>query len=382
MKATLDEGHQMMADLHYDYGEIPRPVPVSAEIGIMANNLLVITFDLDLDPASTPDATDFSTTGVYLNAQPAGIAIVGNEVRLTLANNARCDDTITVSYSVPMINGLKSLTGGYVESFTNFSVTTNIFAGTDNEPIISPNGTAYLLCQNQLALSLKESVEVEFIFYFYDKYDSPINEPQNICDITNNQYNYLKIGISDNSNELRIIARVQGFVATAIYKVNFFNNYPDWYKVKVNWSGTSLKIYKNDILISNETVQNLNSILQFPTCSLSLLYGNPPDTGIAIRPNNKLCSFKYKTNGSLISHYPICEESGNIAYNIISNAYHLTGQAGYNALTWSRDNNFDKYLRDYGYRLTGGVYIPGLLSGASAADGNPLTEWSPCTEFN
>jgi len=67
---------------------------------------------------------------------------------------------------------------------------------------------------------------------------------------------------------------------------------------------------------------------------------------------------------------------------VLANNLHLTGQSVFSSLIWSRDNALYKYLKDYGYRLSGSVYIPALTSGASAADGNALTNTPPDTEFN
>ena len=379
LKATLDEGHQMMADLDYR-----NPVPVSAEIGTLGNDTLTITFDKDLDPLIVPVATAFTTTGVTGNYQPTGITIAGQVVTLTLAGNARCDDVITIDYDSYVVNNIVDVFGNPAWSFTAFSVTNNIIAGTDDEPLVHPNGTAYLLCQNQLNLSLKNPVEFEFRFYLNQFIT--INSKEGIFEVYNNSDNWVRISITpDNAfygafaKSLRFTYEVGG-INNISYFQNFFNVVPGWYKIKFIWSGTSLQLYRNDILFSGVIINDLNNMVQDAGCDFWLM--NNSTDSVSIKTNNRLIHFKYKTNGVLITHYPVCEEGGNTAYNVVSNAYHLTGQSGYNALTWSRDNDQEKYLRDYGYRLTGGIYIPGLLSGASAADGNPLTEWSPCTEFN
>jgi len=331
-----------------------------------------------------PVATAFTTTGVTGNYQPTGITIAGQVVTLTLAGNARCDDVITIDYDSYVVNNIVDVFGNPAGSFTAFSVTNNIIAGTDDEPLVHPDGVAYLSILNQLNLSLKNPVEFEFRFYLNQFSIGTIRE--SLFEVQNDLSNFAKVCINpDNAlfGANRKALRFQyssGGSGGAEDWTSFFNVVPGWYKIKFIWSGTVLDVYRNDVFFTTKIMINLNNMVQSAGCDLYLMKSEAVD--LPIQVNNRLISFKYKTNGSLISHYPICEEKGNTVYNVVSNAYHLTGQAGYNALIWSRDNDQEKYLRDYGYRLAGGVYIPGLLSGASAADGNALTEWSPCTEFN
>jgi hypothetical protein len=161
--------------------------------------------------------------------------------------------------------------------------------------------------------------------------------------------------------------------------VNFFNTVPAWYKIKIVWHDTSFTIYKNDVIVNNYTVEDLKNMVA-AGATLTIMKGQS-GTHYPIPSAHKLCSFKYTTESVLVVHYPICEESGNTVYNVVSNAYHLTGQSGFSSLTWSRSNNQEYYLGNYGYRKSGSVYIPALLSGASAADGNAITNTPPNVEF-
>lgn len=244
-----------------------------------------------------------------------------------------------------------------------------------NEPVVLPDGMAYLLCSNQLALSLKESVEFEFWFYFANKYNGAA---QSLFEVQNNAANWLKLSINDNTQNLGITGKCNNVSYNKLWS-GFFDTIPAWYKIKIVWTGTAFELFKNSVSYDTETFPDLNTMIQDAGCDIYVLNDS---VGLTIQPNNKTFGFKYTTNAALIVHYPICEESGNTVYNVVSNAYHLTGQSGFSALTWSRDNDQEKYLKDYGYRLASGVYIPGLLDGSSAADGNPLTNISPNTEFN
>ncbi len=106
----------------------PGPVFVSAEIGTVANNKLVITFDDNFNESIVPATSTFSTTGITGSPSIDSVGISGNEVTLTLSGDAESGDTITVSYTKPGSNPLQDADGKKSSSFSNESVSNNVSA--------------------------------------------------------------------------------------------------------------------------------------------------------------------------------------------------------------------------------------------------------------
>jgi hypothetical protein len=69
------------------------------------------------------------------------------------------------------------------------------------------------------------------------------------------------------------------------------------------------------------------------------------------------------------TRYTLSEGSGSTVYNVTNNSNHATLV---NAPVWTTQGSFHWNLTK-GFRQSGAVKIPALLSGVSAADGNPLT---------
>jgi len=263
-----------------------------------------------------------------------------------------------------------------ISESTTFSMNLPDFRGYSNEPVVIGDKTAYLSVSNA-ALRLVTPIEIEFWYYYADT--------QNwlgavgLVEVNNDSDNYLAARIENNSTTFGLYGESAG-VSAGFSELNFFNTVPGWYKIKITWDGTAMKTYRNDILVITQTTIDANNLVAAGAELRAM--DNVTGGTKSVPAGHKLFGLKYTTNGTLIARYPVCEESGNTVYNVVSNAYHLTGQSGFSGLTWSRDNDQDKYLRDYGYRLASGVYIPALLDESSAADGNALTNVSPNTEFN
>jgi len=107
---------------------IAGPAFVSAEIGDVAENKLVITFDAVLNESIIPATTAFSISGVTGSPSISSVSISGVEVTLTLSGNADSEDIITVSYAVPDNNPLQDADGMPTPVFIEESVTNNISA--------------------------------------------------------------------------------------------------------------------------------------------------------------------------------------------------------------------------------------------------------------
>lgn len=77
-----------------------------------------------------------------------------------------------------------------------------------------------------------------------------------------------------------------------------------------------------------------------------------------------------------VLHYPMSERNGTTLYNVVANTNHATvNNATTTALAgfWANSQSVYSYNTGRGIRYSGVTYIPALLSGASAADGNALT---------
>ena len=268
-------------------------------------------------------------------------------------------DSLEISESTTFALGYGGLSGG----------------SYGNEPAAVGNQSSYLL-DIDADLQLEEDIEIEFYYYYADTQVWGNNI--GLCEIQNNASNWMKMVIIDNGVYLRVDMKVNN-IGSDFNIAGFFDTVPAWYKIKLTWSGTEMKIYRDDILVDTQAVEDLGGMVA-AGATLRIMNSIAGDDPVPAR--HKIRDFSYTTAGALIGRWIICEESGNTVYNVVSNAYHLTGQSNFNSITWSRDIDSNKYLRDYGYRLSGSVYIPALLSGATAADGNALTNESPNTEFN
>lgn len=109
-----------------------KPTPVSAEITNTDPNEVVITFDQALDVTSVPATTAFTLAGKTIS----NVAIVGSTVVLTVTVAYAYGDVVTVDYTKPVLNPLKSVAGSVdADSFVGQVVTNNIIY-----PIILADG--------------------------------------------------------------------------------------------------------------------------------------------------------------------------------------------------------------------------------------------------
>lgn len=102
------------------------PVFQSAEVGNVADDTLVMTYNQTLDSGSVPATTDFSVDDGAANAV-TNVSISGTDVTLTLTNSVNAGDTVVVSYTAGA-NPIQDTSGNDAANLTNESVTNN--AGT------------------------------------------------------------------------------------------------------------------------------------------------------------------------------------------------------------------------------------------------------------
>ena len=130
-----------------------KPTPVTATV---ADKVLTLTYDKELDPTSTPAVSAFAvavTSWSGGSPQPRDVSEVevsGRTVTLTLASAALFGDTVTVTYTVPGTNPVLGLNGIEAESLVAHAVQndtkrakvsiTGVFSGSniENNLVIAP----------------------------------------------------------------------------------------------------------------------------------------------------------------------------------------------------------------------------------------------------
>lgn len=99
------------------------PVPEEGEITYSEPNKIYITFDENLDETSVPHSSAFVISPVKVISD---VTISCSDVVITVSEAFASSDDISVSYTKPGINVLKSVGGGEVESFNDFEIDNNI----------------------------------------------------------------------------------------------------------------------------------------------------------------------------------------------------------------------------------------------------------------
>ena len=108
----------------------PRPEPVVDGTPSVTGSQLVITYELELDPDSTPAATDYTVTVAGSRVTVDRVVVGGMTVTLTLETATVAGDAVTVSYA-PGTNPVRDLAMNAAAAFTVLEVE-NLTA--DNTP--------------------------------------------------------------------------------------------------------------------------------------------------------------------------------------------------------------------------------------------------------
>ncbi|MCU0473449.1 MAG: T9SS type A sorting domain-containing protein [Bacteroidales bacterium] len=124
--------------------EFSPPEYIKSVIENATPNLIEITFDIPLKE-TIPEVTDFAVKVNSLERIINSIAIIEGKVQLTLSKAIFFGDIISISYTVPTLNSLKSIFDIEAESFNSQLVINNV-GNTPNNPLISfsiyPNPTS------------------------------------------------------------------------------------------------------------------------------------------------------------------------------------------------------------------------------------------------
>lgn len=99
------------------------PLFLDAEVGRVADDIIVLRYSKSPDPASEPATTDFSVAGT--SETITAVTFIGNTVRLTMSDDLLSSDTLTVSYTQGA-NPLQDTSINESEDLTTESVTNNI----------------------------------------------------------------------------------------------------------------------------------------------------------------------------------------------------------------------------------------------------------------
>ncbi|HPT22798.1 MAG TPA: DUF4382 domain-containing protein [Bacteroidales bacterium] len=102
------------------------PVYVSSVIENAAPAVIEITFSLPLVNTNLPEAAAFAVTVSTVTRAVNSVAIDGTKVKLTLASAALKGEAVTVAYTKPALNPLKTADNLEVPSFTAKNVTNNV----------------------------------------------------------------------------------------------------------------------------------------------------------------------------------------------------------------------------------------------------------------
>ncbi|WP_294511086.1 SwmB domain-containing protein, partial [uncultured Intestinimonas sp.] len=112
---------------------------------------LVLTYDETLDESSTPDASDFTVSGIAAGSDVSSVAVSGTTVTLTMANAAVFSDTVTISYT-PGTNPIQDEAGNQADSLSGESVTNNTVEPDTTAPTLSSatiDGTSLVLTYDE-----------------------------------------------------------------------------------------------------------------------------------------------------------------------------------------------------------------------------------------
>ena len=99
------------------------PVFQDAEVGRLANDIIVLRYGKSCDPASVPATSDFSVAGTVQTITT--VTFINNEVRLTMSLALLNTDVLTVSYTKG-VNPLKDTSQNESSNLVTESVVNNI----------------------------------------------------------------------------------------------------------------------------------------------------------------------------------------------------------------------------------------------------------------
>lgn len=101
--------------------------PPSLSTATIDGASLVLTYNETLDESSTPDASNFTVSGIAAGNEVSSVAVSGSTVTLTMTYAAVSGDTVTISYA-PGDSPIKDVNGNNAEALSEEPVTNNTSA--------------------------------------------------------------------------------------------------------------------------------------------------------------------------------------------------------------------------------------------------------------
>jgi hypothetical protein len=105
--------------------DVDAPIIQSAEVGTFADDVIVLTYNEALDPASVPNFLDYAPAWAICPASITGVSIVGSTVHLQLSQDMYAYETIQLAYTAGA-NPVRDLVGNNAANFVAFDVTNNV----------------------------------------------------------------------------------------------------------------------------------------------------------------------------------------------------------------------------------------------------------------
>ena len=111
-----------------------KPILQSSTVENTDVNIIILTYDIDLDETSVPDSLDFDIPGKTIGVE---VLITGNTVLIQVDQPFYWGDSGTVAYTKPGTNMIKSLSGREADSFTATAITNNVDLDSDASTFIT-----------------------------------------------------------------------------------------------------------------------------------------------------------------------------------------------------------------------------------------------------
>jgi predicted secreted protein len=137
-KITADVTIQVSSEVTLDVGstvpgseeeEIPIPVFQSAHVDNATPTEIHLIYDLTLSGSYVPDASAFAVVVAGAGATETNVAVSGIQVTVTISAAVTPGQSVTVAYTKPVTNFLRTAAGGEAESFLAQTATNNTSSG-------------------------------------------------------------------------------------------------------------------------------------------------------------------------------------------------------------------------------------------------------------
>jgi hypothetical protein len=108
---------------------LPSPPPL-LQSATVVDSTLTLTYNVPLDPTSTPNVGDYTVFKNSVAAAPASLAVFGSQVLLTLSAATVFGDTVQISYSQVSGREVQDLSGNAAVDLNHQAVTNGTGATT------------------------------------------------------------------------------------------------------------------------------------------------------------------------------------------------------------------------------------------------------------